>query len=70
MKVSCEVGIDGKEAAVEGPDVPTGLRLSLTRTGPYSFRMVQKLNGSVISSVGVHGVRGSYDHDRGGRGPG
>ena len=50
MKASCEVTTDGKEVAVEGPDIPTGLRLSLTRTGPYTFRMVQKLNGSVISS--------------------
>ena len=34
----------------DGPDVPTGLRLSLLRTGPYSFRLVQKLNGSTVSS--------------------
>jgi hypothetical protein len=50
MKVTCEVTADGKEVAVEGPDVPTGLRISLTRTGPYTFRLVQKLNGSVIST--------------------
>ena len=50
MKVRCEVTSDGKEVAVEGPDTPSGLRLSLTRTGPYTFRVVQKLNGSVIST--------------------
>ena len=50
MKVTCEVTSDGKEVAVEGPDIPTGLRISLTRTGPYTFRLVQKLNGSVIST--------------------
>jgi hypothetical protein len=49
-KVSCEVTSDGKEAAVEGPDIPAGLRVSLTRTGPYGFRLVQKLNGSVVST--------------------
>jgi hypothetical protein len=50
LKVTCEVTTDGKEVAVEGPDIPTGLRLSLTRTGPYTFKLVQKLNGSVVSS--------------------
>ena len=50
MKVTCEVTTDGKEVAVEGPDIPSGLRLSLTRTGPYTFKLVQKINGSVISS--------------------
>jgi hypothetical protein len=51
MKVACELTSDGKEVAVEGPDIPTGLRISLIRTGPYTFRLVQKLNGSVISTA-------------------
>lgn len=50
LKASCELNFDGKEAAVDGPDLPSGLRLSLTRTGPYSFRLVQKLNGTTVSS--------------------
>jgi hypothetical protein len=50
MKVTCELTSDGKEVAVEGPDIPTGLRISLTRTGPYTFRLVQKLNGTVTST--------------------
>jgi hypothetical protein len=50
MKASCQATLDGKETAVEGPDVPTGLRISLTRTGPYSFQLVQKLNGKTIST--------------------
>jgi hypothetical protein len=50
MKASAELNFDGKETAVDGPDLPTGLRLSLERTGPYSFRLVQKLNGSTVSS--------------------
>jgi hypothetical protein len=41
---------NGKEVAVDGPDIPTGLRLSLTRTGPYKFRLVEKLNGSLTDS--------------------
>jgi hypothetical protein len=51
MKVSCELTSDGKEVAVEGPDVPSGLRISLTRTGPYTFKLVQKLNGTAISTA-------------------
>jgi hypothetical protein len=50
IKASCEINFDGKETAVDGPDIPTGLRLSLQRTGPYSFKLVQKLNGSTVSS--------------------
>jgi hypothetical protein len=50
MKVTLQVTPDGKEVAVEGPDIPSGLRISLTRTGPYAFRLVQKLNGSVVST--------------------
>jgi hypothetical protein len=50
MKITCEANFDGREVAAQGPDVPTGFRLGLTRTGPYSFRMVQKLNGNTIDS--------------------
>lgn len=50
MKITCEGRWDGKEVAVQGPDVPTGLRMAFSRPGPFSFRLVQKLNGSVVSS--------------------
>ena len=50
IKATAVTNFDGKEVAVEGPDVPTGLRLALTRTGPYKFRIVQKLNGSLLDS--------------------
>jgi hypothetical protein len=50
LKASCETSFDGKEVPVDGPDVPPGLRLSLTRTGPYTFRLVQKLNGRELDS--------------------
>jgi hypothetical protein len=51
MKATAQTNFDGKEVAVEGPDIPTGLRLALTRTGPYKFRIVQKLNGSLVDSA-------------------
>ena len=50
LKASAVTTFDGKEVAVDGPDVPTGLRLALTRTGPYKFRIVEKLNGRVVDS--------------------
>jgi hypothetical protein len=50
LKVTYEAKFDGREVAVQGPDIPTGLRLALTRTGPYSFRVVEKLNGIPRSS--------------------
>ncbi len=50
MKATCKANFDGKEVAVDGPDIPAGFRLALTRTGPYSFKIVQKLNGTVVSS--------------------
>jgi hypothetical protein len=50
MKATCVANFDGKEVAVDGPDIPTGLRLALTRTGPYKFRLVQKLNGSLVNT--------------------
>ena len=50
LKATALTNFDGKEVPVEGPDIPTGLRLALTRTGPYKFRIVEKLNGSVVDS--------------------
>ncbi len=37
IKASCEPNFDGKEMAVDGPDVPTGLRLSLSAPGLTAF---------------------------------
>ena len=50
IKATAVTNFDGKEVAVQGPDIPTGLRLSLTRMGPYKFRLVEKLNGSLTDS--------------------
>jgi len=50
LKATAVTNLNGKEVAVDGPDIPTGLRLALTRTGPYKFRIVQKLNGSLVDS--------------------
>jgi hypothetical protein len=51
IKATAVTNFNGKEVAVDGPDIPTGLRLALTRTGPYKFRIVQKLNGNLLESA-------------------
>jgi hypothetical protein len=50
MMTRAEMTMDGKDAAVNGPDIPSGLRLSLTRTGPYSLQLVEKLYGAITRS--------------------
>ncbi len=50
LKATCRASLDGKDAPVEGPDIPAGMRIALTRSGPYSLEIVQKLNGSVVST--------------------
>jgi hypothetical protein len=48
FKATCEAKFDGKDYPATGPTVPDGLTLALTRTGPHSFRMVQKLKGKPL----------------------
>ena len=50
MKATCEANFDGRDVAVDGPDIPSGFRLSLSRTGPYSFQLTQKMNGKILST--------------------
>jgi dipeptidyl aminopeptidase/acylaminoacyl peptidase len=42
------IQIDGKDYPATGPTVPEGLTLSLTKTGPRTFTMVEKMNGKPI----------------------
>jgi hypothetical protein len=51
LKATAATNFNGKEVEIQGPDIPSGLRLSLTRTGPYSFRLLQKLNGTPVDSA-------------------
>ena len=50
LKASLVADFDGKDVAPVGPNVPPGLTIALIRIGPSSFRMVQKINGSVVYS--------------------
>lgn len=48
LKAYVDVSLDGKDCAPVGPTVPKGLTVSLTKTGPNSLSMVEKLNGKVL----------------------
>ncbi len=45
MKATLHAKFDGKDYAPVGPTVPKGLTLALTRSGPNSFMVVEKLHG-------------------------
>ncbi len=51
LKASLLANFDSKDVVPTGPDIPPGLTIALMRIGPSSFRMVQKVNGSVIYSA-------------------
>jgi hypothetical protein len=51
IKAYVDVSFDGKEATPVGPTVPKGLTLSLTKTGPHSLALVEKIDGKLIIKV-------------------
>jgi hypothetical protein len=50
-RATAKVNLGGGEVPVEGPDVPPGITVSLNRKGPYSFQLVEKLNGTEVHSA-------------------
>ena len=48
LKATVTLKMDGTEAPAIGPTVPDGLTLSLTKTGPRSFTMVEKIKGKPL----------------------
>jgi hypothetical protein len=48
IKAYVDVSYDGKDNTPVGPTVPKGLTIALTKTGPRSLMMVEKLNGKVL----------------------
>jgi hypothetical protein len=49
IKAYVDVSYDGKDNTPVGPTVPKGLTIAMTKTGPRSLMMVEKLNGKVLS---------------------
>lgn len=48
IKARLEAQFDGKDYVPTGPTVPKGLALAFTKTGPDSFRAIEKLNGKPL----------------------
>jgi hypothetical protein len=49
IKASCAAKWDGKDYPASGPTVGNGITLAFTKTGPRSFKLVEKLHGKVIN---------------------
>jgi hypothetical protein len=47
-RATAKANLAGREVPVEGPDVPPGITISVTRKGPYGLHLVEKLNGTVV----------------------
>lgn len=47
IKGVLNVKLDGKDYAPVGPTVPKGLTIALTKAGPRTLKMVEKMNGEV-----------------------
>ena len=48
IKAVLNAKFDGKDYAPDGPTVPKGLTLSMTKSGPNSFRFIEKMSGKTI----------------------
>jgi hypothetical protein len=46
---SCAAKWDGKDYPITGPTMPANVTLAVTRTGPHSFKLVEKLKGKAIN---------------------
>ena len=54
VKATCHAKWDGKDYPATGPTVPDGITLALSKSGPNSFKLVQKSKGKVITIVHYH----------------
>jgi hypothetical protein len=51
IKATVHAKWDGKDYPASGPTVSDGVTLALTKTGPNSFKLVQKANAKVLAIV-------------------
>ena len=54
IKATCHAKWDGKDYPATGPTVPDGITLALSKSGPDSFKLVQKFKGKAIYIVHYH----------------
>jgi len=48
IKATLNAKFDGKDYTPDGPTVPKGLTLSMIKSGPNSFHMIEKMNGKPV----------------------
>ena len=51
IKATCNAKWDGKDYPASGPTVPDGVTLALTKTGPNTFKMVEKIKTKAVAIV-------------------
>jgi hypothetical protein len=51
VKATAQAKWDGKDYPASGPTVSDGITLALTKTGPTSFKMVEKSKGKVLVTL-------------------
>jgi hypothetical protein len=54
IKATCHAKWDGKDYPATGPTVPDGITLALSKSGPNSFKLVQKSKGKVLNIIHYH----------------
>jgi hypothetical protein len=54
IKATCHAKWDGKDYPATGPTVPDGITLALSKSGPDSFKLVQKSKGKVLTIIHYH----------------
>ena len=48
IKATCQAKWNGKDFAATGPTVPDGVTLAVNKSGPSSFKLVEKMKDKVI----------------------
>jgi hypothetical protein len=51
VKSTSQAKWDGKDYPATGPTVPDGITLALSKTGPTSFKLVEKSKGKVLETL-------------------
>jgi hypothetical protein len=54
IKATCHAKWDGKDYPATGPTLSDGLTLAVSKSGPNSFKLVEKSKGKVIAIIHYH----------------
>ena len=51
IKATCHANWDGKDYPATGPTVPDGITVAVSKSGPNSFKLVEKYKGKVLEII-------------------